>query len=64
MIYEANLASNTIYSIDGKTNTIVANIPVGKYPLDIFIVPNTNTVYVANRDSNSIYMIDEKTLER
>jgi YVTN family beta-propeller protein len=61
IVYVANSGSNTVSVIDGKTNTVTANIPVGTYPNDLSVNPSTNTVYVANRDDNTVSVIDGKT---
>jgi YVTN family beta-propeller protein len=61
IVYVANSGSNTVSVIDGKTNTVTANIPVGTYPNDLYVNPSTNTVYVANRDDNTVSVIDGKT---
>jgi YVTN family beta-propeller protein len=60
-VYVANSGSNTVSVIDGKTNNVTTNIPVGTYPNDLSVNPSTNTIYVANRDDNTISVIDGKT---
>jgi YVTN family beta-propeller protein len=62
-----NPITNTIYVtqtrsvsvIDGKNNTLKANIPLDmKSPDSIAVNPSTNTVYVADSDSKNITVID------
>lgn len=60
MIYVTNSADNMVSVIDGKTNKIVANIPVGKSPHHRAINPVTNFIYVIQRD-NIVSVIDGKT---
>jgi YVTN family beta-propeller protein len=59
-IYVTNSFSNLVTVIDGKTNQIIANIPVGKNPHNIN-VDLVGRVYVANLKSNSISVIDDIT---
>jgi YVTN family beta-propeller protein len=62
-----NPFTNTIYVtqtgsvsvIDGKNNTLKANIPLDmKSPKSIAVNPSTDTVYVADGDSKNITVID------
>jgi YVTN family beta-propeller protein len=59
-IYVATWDSDTVSVIDGKTDSVTANITV-QSPNAITVNPNTNTIYVANRDSNTVTVIDGKT---
>ena len=59
-IYVTNSGSNTISVIDGKTNKVVATIPVGASPHDI-IGSMLGKLYVTNSGSNTISVIDGKT---
>jgi YVTN family beta-propeller protein len=60
-IYVINTASNSISAIDGKTNKVVATIPVGSQPHGIIANDISGTVYVTNSGSNSVSVIDSKT---
>ena len=48
MIYVANYDDNTTSVIDGKTNSVVKTVHVGKNPYGIAVNPNTNMIYVSN----------------
>jgi YVTN family beta-propeller protein len=52
-----NTQNQNLYS----SKTLIADIKVGKIPVDIAVNPTTNKVYVANRDSNTLSVIDGKT---
>jgi YVTN family beta-propeller protein len=60
-IYVINTASNSISAIDGKTNKVVATIPVGSQPHGIIVSNTLGKVYVTNSGSNSVSVIDGKT---
>ena len=47
--------------IDGKTSSMIGNIPVGKSPIGIAVNPNTNLAYVVNFNSSTVSVIDGKT---
>jgi YVTN family beta-propeller protein len=57
-VYVANLNSNTTSVINGTTNTVVENIPVGASPYDVAVNPNTNMIYVANYWTNDTSVIN------
>jgi YVTN family beta-propeller protein len=59
-IYVTNSGSNTISVIDGKTNKVVATIPVGTSPHDI-IGSMLGKLYVTNSGSDNVSVIDGKT---
>ena len=59
-IYVTNSGSNTISVIDGKTNKVVATIPVGTNPHDI-IGSMLGKLYVTNSGSDNVSVIDGKT---
>jgi PQQ-dependent catabolism-associated beta-propeller protein len=46
-VYVSNERSNDISVIDGKSNTVVATIPVGKRPRGIALTRDNQTVFVA-----------------
>jgi YVTN family beta-propeller protein len=50
-----------VYAINGKTNTVIANITVGQNPGAVSVNPSTNTVYVANLDDSTVSVINGKT---
>ena len=64
-IYVTNSGSNTISVIDGKTNKVVATIPVGASPHGVVALDSPVggfiTIYVTNSGSNTISVIDGKT---
>jgi YVTN family beta-propeller protein len=57
-IYVSNMASNVIAVINGTTNQVVTNIPVGHEPEGIGVNEVTNTIYVANYIDSTISVID------
>src|SRR5205823_4947049 len=64
-IYVTNSGSNTISVIDGKTNKVVATIPVGTSPHGVVALDSPvgvfSTIYVTNSGSITISVIDGKT---
>ena len=58
----ANQDSNTISVINGATNEVVQNVPVGT-PVAIAVNPDTNLIYVANWSSDTVSVIDGETNE-
>jgi YVTN family beta-propeller protein len=52
------MGSNTVSVINGTTNTVVANIPVGLGPNGIAYNQNNGDVYVANSVNNTISIVD------
>jgi YVTN family beta-propeller protein len=61
-IYVANFESEgSVWVIDGRTNTLVATVPVGDSPFGIAVNPLTRRVYAANSRDNTISVIDERT---
>ncbi|MDI6839504.1 MAG: T9SS type A sorting domain-containing protein [bacterium] len=66
-----NLLNNKLYVasegivkvIDGVSDTVVANIPVGRYPGSVFAHDSTNKVYCGNCGSDDISIIDGATNE-
>jgi YVTN family beta-propeller protein len=55
--------SNTTSIIDGTTNEVIKEIPVGINPQGVAINPDTNRIYVANFGSNTTSVIDGTTNE-
>jgi YVTN family beta-propeller protein len=62
LIYVSNYGqfntTGTVAVINGTTNTIVANIPVGKNPQAIVYNPANGLVYIANTLSNTLSIIN------
>ena len=53
---------NTLSVIDTATNTVVATVPVGLFPLGgIAITPDGTRAYVTNSNSNTVSVIDTAT---
>ena len=61
MTYVANYDDNTVSVIDGKTNSVITTIHVGKSPYGVSVNPSTNMIYVANNADNTVSVIDGKT---
>ena len=62
-VYAAIYGKNTVSVIDGATDTIVKNIPVGNSPraIAVFASGPHRRVYVANRYSDNVSIIDAST---
>ncbi|HKP99888.1 MAG TPA: YncE family protein [Actinomycetes bacterium] len=60
-IYVANFSSNTVSVINGQTNTVVAEVPVGFFPIGVAVNEATNTIYVANATDNTVSVISGQT---
>jgi YVTN family beta-propeller protein len=45
-----NINSNTVFVIDTATNTVIATIPVGLFPVGVAITPDGTRAYVTNQD--------------
>src|SRR6516164_4308354 len=56
--YTTNLVSANVSVIDTATNTVIATIPVGSFPLGVAVTPDGRKVYVANSGSNNVFVID------
>ena len=50
--------SNTIYAINGKTNTVVVIFPLVGHQLTLLLIQLLNLVYVSSLDSDSISIIN------
>ncbi len=55
--YVTDYASNAVFVIDLKTNSIINKIEVGSNPVGISVNPNSNRIYVMNGD-NTVSVID------
>jgi len=51
----------TVSVIDTATNTLIATVPVGSYPIGVAVNPEETKVYVTNRDSSTVSVIDTAT---
>ena len=62
-VYAAILGKNIVSVIDGSTDTLVKNIPVGNSPraVAVFDSGSHRRVYVANRYSDNVSIIDGNT---
>jgi YVTN family beta-propeller protein len=65
-IYTANHVNSSLLAIDGKTNRIFANIPIGgdprnSAPHSVSFDTKTNTIYVAPALANRLFVIDGNT---
>ncbi|MFN2607087.1 MAG: beta-propeller fold lactonase family protein [Acidimicrobiales bacterium] len=59
--YVANANSNTVSVIDTATNTVVATVAVGSFPIAVAVNPAGTRAYVANANSNDVSVIDTAT---
>ena len=57
-VYVANRDNDNVSVIDTATNTVIATIPVGSFPLGVAVTPDGRKVYVANSGSNNVFVID------
>ena len=55
------VGDNTVSVIDTATNTVVATIPVGNFPLGVAVTPDGTKVYVANFSDNTVSVIHTAT---
>ena len=60
-MYVANNQSNTVSIIDGKKNSEVATVAVGRSPAAVAVNPSPNMMYVANSDGDTVSVIDGQT---
>jgi YVTN family beta-propeller protein len=58
LIYVVNHGEDTVTTIDGANQRVVATIHVGKSPQGIVIDSKSNRIYVANVHGDSVTMID------
>jgi YVTN family beta-propeller protein len=52
---------NAVSVIDGTTNTLIANVPVGFGPISVGVNPTNNRIYVANSNAVTVSVIDGAT---
>ena len=55
------MIDNTVSVIDTATNTVIATVPVGIYPIGVAVTPDGTKVYVANAGSDNVSVIDTAT---
>jgi len=60
-IYVAVPATRQIQVIDGITDHVIYNIPIGAYPNSVAVNPETNRIYVASPETDILYIIDGLT---
>jgi YVTN family beta-propeller protein len=60
-IYVASRDNDVVYVLDGTTDDVLAEIPVGDEPFGIAANSVTHKVYVANFRSNDVSVIDATT---
>jgi YVTN family beta-propeller protein len=53
--------AGSVWVVDGRTNTLVATVPVGDSPFGIAVNLLTRRVYVANAGENKISVIEART---
>ena len=59
--YVPNEKSNTVTIFNITTDTIIANVSVGKDPCGVAISPDGTKVYVTNEESKNVSVIDSST---
>ncbi len=52
--YATNENDGTVSVIDGRTNTVVATVPVGTFPIGVAVNPKANTAYVTDSGDNTV----------
>lgn len=55
------LENNTVVVIDTTNNTLIARVPVGRFPLGVAVTPNRRFVYVTNCGDASVAVISTAT---
>jgi len=56
--YVSDYASNTVFVIDLKTNSVIHRLKVGTNPVGISVNPISNRIYVTNIGDNTVSVID------
>jgi YVTN family beta-propeller protein len=59
--FVTNSGSGTVSVVATTTNAVLANIAVGKEPVDVAIAPDGAKAYVVNKGSNTVSAIDTAT---
>jgi YVTN family beta-propeller protein len=60
-MYVTNWGSSTVSVISSSTDSVIANILVGRSPISIVYAPAGNKLYVANQGSDDVYVINGAT---
>ncbi|MFG1556163.1 MAG: YncE family protein [Thermoplasmataceae archaeon] len=60
-VYVTNFNTNSVSVINGATNTVIANISVGVFPLGVAFDSSNGYVYVTNFNTNSVSVINGAT---
>ena len=60
-VYVTNINSANVSVIRTATNTVVATIPVGTFPIGVAVTPDGTHAYVANNGSNNVSVIATAT---
>ena len=58
MVYVVANGVNTLYAVNGSTNTVVGSVSVGTYPDGVTVDPVSNRVYVSNLLNNTVSVVD------
>ncbi len=61
-VFVTNSGSGTVSVVDAGTNSVLANVGVGKEPVDVAITPDGSRAYVVNKGSNTVSVIGVATL--
>jgi len=59
--YVTNDNSDTVSVIDTATNTVVATVDVGIFPIDVAVSPDGTRAYVVNSSGSTVSVIDTAT---
>jgi YVTN family beta-propeller protein len=60
-VYITNEFSDTVSVINTASNTVIATIPIGRFPYGVAAAPDGSKVYVTNPDANTVSVIDTAT---
>lgn len=60
-VYVVNEDDNTVSVIDGVSRSVIATIPVGRWPHYVVLDPSGKYAYVTNGESNSVTVLDTAT---
>jgi YVTN family beta-propeller protein len=60
-LYVINEGSDDIYVINGTTNKVIKNIPVGDHPRGVAYDSSSNNIYVANSADGTVSVINKST---
>jgi YVTN family beta-propeller protein len=59
-IYVPNVFSNTVSLLDGTTDSVIEEIPVGAGPAGVGVSTSTNRAYVSNLFDNTVSVITRR----